>query len=149
MAPTGPSKPHDDLLTGFEAGGPRGSELRGYLATTMVGSLYVFDTTFHYGAYHAVYYSQLQHVAVLCMSVLIGIAFMGRQIRVQPWVPVLLVPPVLVFVFRLATPTKHAVGAAEVIEDGLTIVNALVAPVILWIIARLLVFRLTNELTVM
>jgi hypothetical protein len=55
-----PSRPADDLLTGFTEPGARKEELRAYLTTTVVASLYVFDAAFHFGAYHAVNFHLLR-----------------------------------------------------------------------------------------
>lgn len=148
MASSGSGRPTDDLLSGFEHNGSKQGELRAYLATTLIASVYVFDTAFHLGAYHTFYYSQLQHVAVFALVILIGVAFIHRQARVHYWVMVLFAVPVAVFFFRLATPTKHSVGAGHVIDNVLTILSAIVTPIILWVIARLLApdyFRLRSR----
>jgi hypothetical protein len=137
MASPGSGQPPDDLLSGFEHNGRRG-ELRAYLTTTLIASAYIFDTAFRLGAYHAIYYSQLQHVAVFSLVILIAVAFIRRQARVHYSVMALFAVPVAVFFFRLATPTKHSAGAGHVIDNVLVILNAIVTPIILWVIARLL-----------
>ncbi len=55
-----PSAVADDLLSGFTEAGARKDQLRAYLTTTVVASLYVFDTAFHFGAYHTINFHQLQ-----------------------------------------------------------------------------------------
>jgi hypothetical protein len=134
-----PGPPTDDLLSGFERTGPRQRELRAYLSTAMVGSRYAFDTTFRIGAYHAVSYHQLQHVSILALVTLVGVTIIYRRVRVHPSVIALFAPPMLLFLFRLATPGKHLSAAIRAIDDGLIAVNAIVLPVVLWVILRLLI----------
>lgn len=133
-----PSRPADDLLTGFTEPGSRKEELRAYLTTTVVASLYVFDTAFHFGAYHAVNFHLLQHISVVSLVIVIGVLFVRRQLRVHPWVLVLLAPPILLFFYRLVTPQKHPVEAIRLTDNALVILNTVVLPVIGWIVARLL-----------
>jgi hypothetical protein len=131
-------RPADDLLSGFQEAGDTKNKLRSYLATTIVASLYVFDTAFHFGAYHTVNFHQLQHLAVVSLVIVIGVLLVRRQVRVHLWVLALLAPPVLLFFFRLATPQKHPVEAIRFTDDVLVILNTVVLPVIAWIAARLL-----------
>lgn len=133
-----PSRPADDLLTGFTESGARKDELRAYLTTTVVASLYVFDTAFHFGAYRAVNFHQMQHISVVSLVIVIGVLLVRRQLRVHPWVLALLAPPILLFFFRLATPQKHPVEAIRLTDDALVILNTVFLPVIGWIVARLL-----------
>jgi hypothetical protein len=132
------ARPVDDLLRGFTEAGDRKNQLRAYLTTTIVASLYVFDTAFHYGAYHTINFHQLQHIAVVSLVIVIGVLLIRRQLRVHLWVLALLAPPILLFVYRLATPQEHPVEAIRVTDDALVILNAVVLPVIAWIVARLL-----------
>ncbi len=135
---SGPERPSDDLLTGFERTGPRRVALRAYLTTGILGSLYVFDTAFRFGAYHTVFYSQEQHIAVVSAVILIGMVILRREARLHLYDAVVFAPPLLLFLFRLATPSKHPSGALHAIDDVLIIVTAVVMPLILWVVVRLL-----------
>ena len=128
----------DDLLDGFTASGARKDGLRAYLTTTVVASLYVFDTAFHYGAYRTINFHQIQHIAVVSLVIVIGALLLRRQLHVHLWVLALLAPPILLFLYRLATPQKHAVEAIRLSDNALVILNIVVLPVIGWIVARLL-----------
>ena len=132
------ARPDHDLLSGFTESGAKKDELRAYLTTTVVASLYVFDTAFHFGAYHMVNFHQLQHIAIVSLVIVIGVLLVRRQLRVHPWVLALLAPPILLFFYRLATPQKHPVEAVRLTDDALVILNTVVLPVIGWIVARLL-----------
>ena len=128
----------DDLLSGFTEGGERRDLLRAYLTTTVVASLLVFDTSFHFGAYGTINFHQLQHVAVVSLVIVIGVLFVRRQLQVHVWVLALLAPPILLFIYRLATPQKHPVEAVRLTDNALVILTTVVLPVVAWVIARLL-----------
>lgn len=148
MPPSAPKEPSDDLLTGFERTGPKQGELRAYLTTAIAGSLYVFETTFHEGAYHSVFYSQLQQFAVVALVILIGLAVIRREARVHRWLGALFALPALQFVYRLWTPTKSPAPVVGVIDDVLTIINVVMSPILLWVTLRLLApeyFRLPSR----
>jgi hypothetical protein len=131
-------RPADDLLSGFTEPGERKNQLRAYLTTTIVASLYVFDTAFYFGAYHSVNFHQIQHITVVSLVIVMGVLFVRRQLRVHLWVLVLLAPPILLFFYRLATPEKHQIEVVRLTDNALVIVNTVVLPVIGWIVARLL-----------
>jgi hypothetical protein len=131
-------KPADDLLSGFAEAGDRKDRIRAYLTTAVVASLYVFDAAFHFGAYHAVDFHELQHIAVVSLVILIGVLLIRGQVRVHLWVLVLLAAPILLFVYRLATPSKRPVEAIRLTDNALLILNTAVLPVIGWVVVRLL-----------
>ena len=131
-------RPADDLLSGFTEPGQRKDQLRAYLTTTIVASLFVFDTAFHFGAYNAVNFHQIQHLSVVSLVIVLGVLLVRRQLRVHLWVLVLVAPPILLLFFRLATPQKHLSESVRITDDALVILNTVVLPVIGWIVARLL-----------
>jgi hypothetical protein len=128
----------DDLLSGFTEPGQRKDQLRAYLATSVVASLYVFDTAFHFGAYNAVDFRLLQHVSVVSLVIVIGVLLVRRQVRVHLWVLVLLAPPILLFFYRLATPEKHLSASVRITDHGLVILTAVMLPVFGWVAGRVL-----------
>jgi hypothetical protein len=138
MPSSAPKQPSDDLLTGFERTGSKQGELRAYLTTAIAGSLYVFDLTFHAGSHHAVFYSELQRLTIVALVILIGIVVIHREVRVHWWLAALFALPGLQFVYRLWTPTTNPSRILSGIDDALTVINLLVAPILLWVTLRLL-----------
>lgn len=136
--PSEPDQPSDDLLTGFERTGSRRIELRAYLITGIIGSLYAFDAAFHLGAYNTLFYGQQQHFAVVSTVILIGMVIIRRKAHLHLYNVAVFTPPLLLFLFRVATPSKHPGGALHVIDNVLMIINVIVMPVILWVVVRLL-----------
>jgi hypothetical protein len=138
MPPSAPKRSSDDLLTGLERTGPKQAELRAYLTTAIAGSLYIFDITFHAGSHHAVFYSELQRLTIVALVILIGIVIIHREIRVHWWIAALFALPGLQFVYRLWTPTKNPGAILDAIDFALTVINVVVAPILLWVTLRLL-----------
>jgi hypothetical protein len=128
----------DDLLSGFDRSGPKKEELRGFFAANFAASLYAWDAAFNFGTHHAVFYQRIQELLVLSSVVLVGTVVVRGQTRVHRWVLVAFLPPVLLFLFRLATPSKHVSPAVRIADDGLIIVNIVAFPLILLVAARLL-----------
>jgi hypothetical protein len=140
MAPPPHQRPlgDDDLLTGFDETGPSQGSLRGFFATAAAASLYAWDVAFEYGAYHTFLYHRRQQLLVLSLVVLFGGLIMRRRARFRWWLLAVFAPPILVVLLQLAEPIRTAGPVAEDLSDVITIGYVVLAPLGLWIVARLL-----------
>jgi hypothetical protein len=129
---------NDDVLSGFDQTGASRTELRGFFTTSILASLYIWDTTFNLGAYHTVFFQQTQGLLVTAVVILLGILVVRRQIQVHAWLLALFVPPVLLVIFRFATPVKHPGGGLRLVDACFTAATFVVVPIIGWVTARLL-----------
>lgn len=130
---------NDDLWNGFEHVDPaQKAELRGFFASTMAGSLYAWEIAYEFGTHHAVFYQRIQQILVLSLTALVGVWVIKGQARIHLWLRSVFLPPVLLFLFRLATPGKSLTRATRIIDDCLVILNVVAFPFILVLLARLL-----------
>jgi hypothetical protein len=129
--------PDDDLLTGFDrAGRPAG--LREFFATTIGASLLIWDLAFTLGAYHTVFYSRLFQILVISTVLLMGSIVLRHEIKVRPWMRVLLAVPLVWLLARLVAPfgtSSHSAHVLDAILVGLTVASV---PFTLWVVARIL-----------
>jgi len=129
----------DDLWSGFEhISPPQNAELRGFFASTMAGSLYAWEIAYEFGTHHAIFYQRIQQILVLSLTALVGVWVVKGQARIHLWLRAVFLPPVLLFLFRLATPGKNLTQTTRIVDDGLVILNVVAFPLILVILARLL-----------
>jgi hypothetical protein len=133
-------RPHevdDDLLAGFEHAGRRRTELRGFFAVTLAGSLFAWDLGFTLGAYHTVFYWRMLQLFVVSLVLLLGAVALRGALAIRPWLPPLLGVPVVWFVFRLLRPgDRHGLyHAVDVTLIGLTV---LCLPVTMLALVRIL-----------
>lgn len=140
MAKEGQRRPHvdDDVLTGFDRTGERKGEFRGFFATSMAASVYVWNATFELGAYRTIFFYREDEYLVLATVVLVGVLVVRHQIRERPWLFAAIAPPALLLLFRLASPDKHPDGVLGVVSNVLVVLNGLALPLMVWVIARLL-----------
>jgi hypothetical protein len=140
MAPSPHQRPlaNDDLLAGFDQTGPSQGSLRGFFATAAGASLYAWNVAFEYGAYHAFFYHRRQQLLVLSLVVLFGGLIMRRRARFRWWLLAVFAPPIVVVLLQLAEPVRTAGPVAEDLSDVITIGYVVLAPLGLWIVARLL-----------
>ena len=117
--------PDDDLLKGLDREGePEG--LRAFFATTIAASLLFWDLAFSLGAYHTVFYYRLFQILVASSVLLIGSLALRREVKVRPWMLVLLGIPFVWLVARFAAPLGHGSPPEHVLDlvlMGLTLAS--------------------------
>ncbi|HEY7176978.1 MAG TPA: hypothetical protein VH442_18860 [Micromonosporaceae bacterium] len=129
--------PNDDILAGFgRTGGPLG--LRAFFATTIAASLLVWDLAYSLGAYHTVFYYRLFHIFVASTVLLIGSVVLRKDLRVRPWMRVLLAVPLTWFVARAIKPINEAGSALHDIDTTLTWLTLATVPFTLWALIRIM-----------
>jgi hypothetical protein len=129
--------PDDDLLSGFDrAGRPVG--LRAFFATTIGASLLVWDQTFSLGAYHTVFYYRLFQILVASTVLLIGALVLRRDVKVRPWMLILLAIPLLWMISRVVAPFGRGSDANHVVDLALIGLTLASVPFTLWAVARIL-----------
>jgi hypothetical protein len=128
--------PEDDLLSGFDrTAEPDG--LRAFFATTIGGSLLVWDLTFTLGAYHTVFYSRLFQILVVSTVLLLGSILLRDRIRVRPWMRAILAIPLVWLLFRMVPPIGSPRTAA-VVDDVFVAAILATLPFTMFAVARIL-----------
>ena len=112
--------------------------MRGFFASLIAASLYVWDVVFSFGAHHALDYARIQQVLVLSVVILLGVLIVRRHVSVHPWLLAAFAPPVTLLLFRVSTPEKHLNDPVRIIDDSLVVINLVAFPIIVWVTARLL-----------
>jgi hypothetical protein len=140
MAKDGQARRHveDDVLTGFDRTGERKAEFRGFFATSMAASVYVWNAMFELGAYRTIFFYREDEYLVLATVVFVGVLVVRQQVRERPWLFAAVAPPALYLLFRLASPDKHPGGVLGLVSNVLIVLNGLALPLMVWVIARLL-----------
>jgi 4-amino-4-deoxy-L-arabinose transferase-like glycosyltransferase len=139
MASTGRRRlADDDLLKGFGETGPGHGQLQGFFAVAVGGSLYAWDVAFELGAYHSILYYRRHQLLVLSMVALLGGLIMRRRAHIRPWLLVVFTPPILLILLQLSFPVNEAGRAVRVVDEALIVVNLVVSPILVWVVARLL-----------
>lgn len=128
---------NDDLLSGLDREG-RPDGLRAFFATTIAGSLVVWDIAFALGAYHTVFYSRLFQILVVSVVLLAGSIVLRRSIAVRPWTRVILSVPLLWLVVHAAAPLGRDTHAQKVLDDTLVGLTVASLPFIMLAVVRVM-----------
>jgi hypothetical protein len=127
----------DDLLAGFDrVGRPHG--LRAFFATTLAGSLFVWEIGWNLGAYHTVFYTRLFQILVVSTVMLLGSIVLRHTIEVRAWNRVILSLPLLWLISRWVAPFGHRSQAARVLDDILITVTVVTVPFTMVALARIM-----------
>ena len=128
---------NDEILTGFSKEESSAPEIRTFFLSTIAAALVAWDVAFNFGAFHTMFFARRHQVAVVLFVVVLGTFVLRRQVKINWWLLGVLSIPMFWIFFRLVFPVRDAGSAASQIDGVLFIVVAMLFPMVLWIVLRL------------
>jgi hypothetical protein len=127
----------DDLLAGLDRAG-RPHDLRAFFATTLAGSLFLWEIAFALGAYHTVFYSRLFQILVVSTVLLLGSIVLRHTIEVRLWTRLLLALPLVWLINRWISPLGRDTQAGKVLDNVLVVLTVASVPFTMLALARIM-----------
>jgi hypothetical protein len=127
----------DDLLAGLDREGrPHG--LRAFFATTLAGSLFLWQIAFALGAYHTVFYSRLFAIVVVSTVMLLGSIVVRHTVKVRWWTRPALALPLVWLISRWLWPLGRGTRPAQFLDDILVGLTVASVPLTILAVARVM-----------